>query len=116
MGKRLISQNRGRGTPTYRSPGAGYTDIKYNKALYNCQKRKLVEIRTDPGRSSTIAIWQLATGEKNLCTLTGFIGKLYGRLATSKLLNVNTRLPSCKKESPCKTMRLSLPLMFACFR
>ena len=68
MGKRLISQNRGRGTPTYRSPRAGFTDIKYNKLLYDNIERTLIKVRTDPGRSSVIAIWQIEN-QKNVTTL-----------------------------------------------
>jgi large subunit ribosomal protein L2 len=64
MGKRLISQNRGKGTPTYRSPRKGLSDIKYNQLLYSQEPRELIDLKRDPGRTSVIAVWLTDSGRK----------------------------------------------------
>jgi large subunit ribosomal protein L2 len=64
MGKRLISQNRGKGTPTYRSPRKGLSDIKYNQLLYSQEPRELIDLKRDPGRTAVIAVWLTDSGRK----------------------------------------------------
>ncbi len=53
MGKNLIQQRRGKGTPVYRSPGHRYMgEIKYDNIK---QEGMVVDIFNAPGRSSPLA-------------------------------------------------------------
>lgn len=71
MGKRLIIQRRGRGTPTYKSASHRFKGrIKYRS--YDEQetggslKGQVVDIIHDPGRSAPLALVKFENGEKNL--------------------------------------------------
>jgi large subunit ribosomal protein L2 len=66
MGKRIISQNRGRGSPTYRAPSHRYkADIKQIKVDKNQTVRGVVQkIMHDPGRSAPVALVTLENGEE----------------------------------------------------
>ncbi len=57
MGKRLISQNRGKGTPTYRAPSHKYkADLQHVKTDEGgTVKGKVICIEHDPARSAPIA-------------------------------------------------------------
>jgi large subunit ribosomal protein L2 len=57
MGKRIISQNRGRGTPTYRAPSHKYkADLRHPRVDENITLTgKVVGIEHDPARSAPIA-------------------------------------------------------------
>jgi large subunit ribosomal protein L2 len=69
MGKRLIHQRRGRGTPTYRSASHRFKD-KIQYRIYDelekegSLKGKVVEIIHDPGRTAPIANVKFENGEK----------------------------------------------------
>jgi len=69
MGKRLIHQRRGRGTPTYRSASHRFKDkIQYRTydiiEKEGSLKGKIVDIIHDPGRSAPIAQIKFENGEK----------------------------------------------------
>jgi len=71
MGKRLISQRRGRGTPTYRSASHRFRGkIKYRAydslESEGCLRGKVVDIMHDPGRTAPVALVKFENGEKNL--------------------------------------------------
>jgi large subunit ribosomal protein L2 len=57
MGKRLISQNRGKGTPTYRAPSHKYkADLKHPRVDENTSiTGEVIGIEHDPARSAPIA-------------------------------------------------------------
>ncbi len=65
MGKRIISQNRGKGSPTYRAPSHRYrADIKHIKVdQQETIKGVIQEIMRDPARSAPVALVVLSTGE-----------------------------------------------------
>jgi len=71
MGKRLISQRRGRGTPTYTCPSHKRRgEAKYRK-FDELEKKgkvlgKIVDILHDPGRSAPVAKVEYETGEEGL--------------------------------------------------
>ena len=71
MGKRLISQRRGRGTPTYRSASHRFKGkIKY-RAYDSIEsegslKGKVVDIMHDPGRTAPVAHVKFENGEERL--------------------------------------------------
>jgi len=58
MGKRIISQNRGKGSPTYRAPSHRYrADIKHIKVdERETIKGQVVEIMRDPARTAPVAL------------------------------------------------------------
>lgn len=68
MGKRIISQNRGRGTPTYRAPSHRFkAELKHikvdrNETVYG----EVMEILHDPARSTPIAKVKLDNGQERL--------------------------------------------------
>ena len=71
MGKRLIIQRRGRGTPTYRSASQrfkgkiayrSYDDIEKEGSI----KGKVIDILHDPGRSAPLAMVKFENNEKRL--------------------------------------------------
>ena len=71
MGKRLIIQRRGRGTPTYRSAShrfkgkiayRSYDDVEKE----GCLVGKVADIMHDPGRSAPVALVKFENGEKQL--------------------------------------------------
>ncbi|KZX10724.1 50S ribosomal protein L2 [Methanobrevibacter filiformis] len=69
MGKRLIHQRRGRGTPTYRSASHRFKD-KIQYRVYDALEKegslkgKVIEIIHDPGRTAPIANVKFDNGEK----------------------------------------------------
>lgn len=71
MGKRLIIQRRGRGTPTYRSASHRFKGkIAYRSydqiEKEDCLKGRVVDILHDPGRSAPLARIKFENGEKTL--------------------------------------------------
>ena len=66
MGKRLISQNRGKGTATYRAPSHRYrADIKHIRFDKNeTVKGTVMKIMRDPARSAPVALIELDNGEE----------------------------------------------------
>ena len=69
MGKRLIHQRRGRGTPAYRSASHRFKDkIRYRTydslEKEGSLKGKVIEIVHDPGRTAPIANVKFENGEK----------------------------------------------------
>ncbi|MGB3907488.1 MAG: 50S ribosomal protein L2 [Methanomethylovorans sp.] len=68
MGKRLISQNRGRGTPTYRAPSHKYkASLKHPKA--NADEMltgTVVGLEHDPARSAPLAKVSFVNGEERM--------------------------------------------------
>ncbi|HMK54123.1 MAG TPA: 50S ribosomal protein L2 [Methanobacteriaceae archaeon] len=71
MGKRLIIQRRGRGTPTYRSAShrfkgkiayRSYDELEKEGSL----KGRVADIIHDPGRSAPVALIKFENGEKQL--------------------------------------------------
>jgi large subunit ribosomal protein L2 len=65
MGKRIISQNRGKGSPTYRAPSHRYrADLRQIKVDEGQTIRGVVqEIVHDPARSAPVALVSLDNGE-----------------------------------------------------
>ena len=64
MGKRIISQRRGRGSPTYRAPSHRYkADTKY---LYvdGVMEGEIIDIVDDPGRNVPLAKIKLVDGRE----------------------------------------------------
>ena len=68
MGKRIISQNRGKGTPTYRAPSHKFkTQLKHIKVDKNDTVRaEVIEILHDTARSAPIAKVRLDNKEERL--------------------------------------------------
>ncbi|AGB50191.1 ribosomal protein L2 [Methanomethylovorans hollandica DSM 15978] len=68
MGKRLISQNRGRGTPTYRAPSHKYkASLKHPKVNDNEMLiGTVVGLEHDPARSAPLAKVSFANGEEKM--------------------------------------------------
>ncbi|MCD5425026.1 MAG: 50S ribosomal protein L2 [Methanosarcinaceae archaeon] len=68
MGKRLISQNRGRGTPTYRAPSHKYkAALKHPKSeVDEMLNVKVIGIEHDPARSAPIAKIEFENGDEQL--------------------------------------------------
>ncbi len=65
MGKRIISQNRGRGTPTYTSPSHKYkAEIKHLKFTTETIAAKILDIIHDSARNGPIALVELPNGKK----------------------------------------------------
>ncbi|MDR3063345.1 MAG: 50S ribosomal protein L2, partial [Methanobrevibacter sp.] len=69
MGKRLIHQRRGRGTPTHRSASFRFKDKIQYRAYDQIEKEsslkgQVVEIIHDPGRNAPIALVKFENGEK----------------------------------------------------
>ena len=71
MGKRLIIQRRGRGTPTYRSSSHRFRGKvayrSYDKLeKEGCLKGIVTDIIHDPGRSAPVAVVKFENGEEKL--------------------------------------------------
>ena len=66
MGKRIISQNRGRGTPTYRAPSHKYkANLRHPHVDENISlEGKVIGIEHDPARSAPIAKVAFENGEE----------------------------------------------------
>ena len=69
MGKRLISQKRGKGSPTYTANKVGVADISYinldEKQLNGTVKGEVIELVNDPARSAVLAKVILETGKRS---------------------------------------------------
>ncbi len=56
MGKRIISQRRGKGSPTYRSPGHRFrTAVRHLAISKHCQRGRVQDIVKCPGHSGPLA-------------------------------------------------------------
>ncbi|MCC7575324.1 MAG: 50S ribosomal protein L2 [Methanomethylovorans sp.] len=68
MGKRIISQNRGRGTPTYRAPSHRYkASLKHPKVNDNeMLTGTVIGLEHDPARSAPLAKVSFANGEERM--------------------------------------------------
>jgi large subunit ribosomal protein L2 len=68
MGKRIISQNRGRGTPTYRAPSHRYkAELRHPRVDENTSiQGKVIDLEHDPARSAPIAKVAFENGEELL--------------------------------------------------
>ena len=69
MGKRIISQRRGKGSSTYRAPSHRYkAEIKYRKydeiEREGVIKGEIIDFIKDPGRSAPLAIVRFEDGAK----------------------------------------------------
>ncbi len=66
MGKRIISQRRGRGSPTYRANSHRYlTDAKYSaKDKKNVSDGVVVGVENDPGRNAPVALIKFKNNDK----------------------------------------------------
>ncbi|MEA3229717.1 MAG: 50S ribosomal protein L2, partial [archaeon] len=66
MGKRIVSQRRGRGSPTYRANSHKYlTHAKYgakNKSIK--QTGVVVDIESDPSKNAPVALVKFIDGKK----------------------------------------------------
>lgn len=75
MGKRIISQTRGRGTPTYTAPSHKYkADIRHLKFTHDVIKAKVVDIEHDTARNAPIALIRLPDGSKTYILATEGMG------------------------------------------
>ncbi len=110
MGKRIISQNRGRGTPTYRAPSHRYrADIKHIKFSGDVVRGVVEEIMHDPARTAPVALVKLENGEKHhiLATEGTYVGQEIscGQSAeiqpgnTLPLASIPEGMPICNIES-----------------
>lgn len=73
MGKRIISQNRGRGSPTYTAPSHKYkAEIKHLPFKSETIAAKVVDIQHDPVRNGPVALVKLPDGsEKYVLAVEG---------------------------------------------
>lgn len=63
MGKRITSQNRGKGTPTYTAPSHKYkTDAKLIRFGDSIVEAKVIDIQHDPARNGPVALVKLPDG------------------------------------------------------
>lgn len=75
MGKRIISQNRGRGGPVYRAPSHKYkASLKHPGKVKETVSGKIIDIEHDPARHAPIAKVELEGGEKIYMLVTEGIG------------------------------------------
>ncbi len=76
MGKRIIAQRRGKGSPTYRAPSHRYRGkVRYLKVDGPCFAR-VVDILHDPGRNAPVAIIELP--DKRRCLIIATEGLAVG--------------------------------------
>jgi len=78
MGKRIISQNRGRGGPTYRAPSHKYkAKLTHPSISDTIVRAKVVEILHDPARSAPIARVAFENNENRLLLVSEgtFVGQ-----------------------------------------
>ncbi|AGK60161.1 LSU ribosomal protein L2P [Archaeoglobus sulfaticallidus PM70-1] len=74
MGKRIKSQNRGKGTPTYRAPSHKYkADLKHIN-FEGLVKAKVIDIEHDPARNAPIAKVKLPDGSERYIIATEGMG------------------------------------------
>lgn len=65
MGKRIIAQNRGKGTPTYRAPSHKYkADIRHLPFKDGVIEAKIIDIQHDPVRNGPVALVKLPDGRE----------------------------------------------------
>ncbi|MEA2034978.1 MAG: 50S ribosomal protein L2 [Euryarchaeota archaeon] len=75
MGKRIISQNRGAGGPTYRAPSHKYkAELKHPNNVNSTVRGCVIDIEHDPARHAPIAKVQLENGQKIFMLVTEGIG------------------------------------------
>jgi large subunit ribosomal protein L2 len=75
MGKRIIAQTRGKGTPTYMAPSHKYkADLKHLKFAEQVIRARVVDIDHDPARNAPIALVKLPNGEKTYILATEGMG------------------------------------------
>lgn len=75
MGKRIISQNRGKGTPTYTAPSHKYkADIKHLPFRDQVIAAKVVDIVHDPARNGPVALVKLPDGREEFVLAVEGIG------------------------------------------
>jgi large subunit ribosomal protein L2 len=75
MGKRIISQNRGKGTPTYTAPSHRYkADIRHLKFSAEQIKAKIVDIQHDSARNGPVALVKLPDGSETYILAVEGIG------------------------------------------
>jgi large subunit ribosomal protein L2 len=75
MGKRIISQNRGRGGPVYRAPSHKYkAALRHQGAGDTTVFGKVVDIEHDPARHAPIALVKLEEGKKVYMLVTEGLG------------------------------------------
>ena len=75
MGKRIISQNRGRGGPTYRAPSHKYkASLKHPGNASDITRGAVIDIEHDPARHTPIAKVQLENGDKIFMLVTEGVG------------------------------------------
>ncbi|MEM4472201.1 MAG: 50S ribosomal protein L2 [Archaeoglobaceae archaeon] len=75
MGKRIISQNRGKGTPTYTAPSHKYkADIKHLPFKDQTIAAKVIDIIHDPARNGPIALLKLPDGREEYVLAVEGIG------------------------------------------
>lgn len=66
MGKRIISQNRGKGTPTYRAPSHRYkADVKHLKFTDGVLVAKIEDVVHDSARNGPLFLVRLPDGTKD---------------------------------------------------
>jgi len=75
MGKRIISQNRGRGGPVYRAPSHKYkAELKHPGSVQDTIKGRVIDIEHDPARHTPIAKVDLEDGKKMYMLVTEGVG------------------------------------------
>jgi large subunit ribosomal protein L2 len=75
MGKRIISQNRGKGTPTYTAPSHKYkADLRHLKFTTEVIQAKVIDIEHDPARNAPIALVDLPDGGETYIMATEGMG------------------------------------------
>ena len=75
MGKRIISQNRGKGTPTYTSPSHKYrARIRHLNFSDTTVTARVISIDHDPARNGPVALVELPNGRKEYIVAIEGIG------------------------------------------
>ncbi|KQC04105.1 MAG: 50S ribosomal protein L2 [Methanoculleus sp. SDB] len=75
MGKRIISQNRGRGGPVYRAPSHKYkAALRHQSSADAAVNGRVIDIEHDPARHAPIALVRLEDGSKTYMLATEGIG------------------------------------------
>ncbi len=75
MGKRIISQNRGKGTPTYVAPSHKYkADLRHLRFTTDVIQAKVIDIEHDPARNAPIALVELPDGSETYIMATEGMG------------------------------------------
>ncbi len=70
MGKRIIAQRRGKGSPTYKSPGHRFLGkVSYPK-IKDPSTAKVVDILHDPARNAPVALIKINDGTEKLIIAT----------------------------------------------